>query len=72
MTDDLAAEHNQLALRLAMSCTATLAEAGAFSPEFAQVLAAELKRVARLTEPHDDHLQLAAQMHSLALRLEGA
>lgn len=69
--DELQAEHNQLALRLAMSCTAALAERGAFSEEFARVLAQELKRVAVLTEPHDEHLRLAAQMNSLALRLEG-
>lgn len=71
MDDGLQAEHNQLALRLAMSCTATLSEAGLFSEEFARVLAKELKRVAVLTEPHDEHLPLAAQMNSLALRLEG-
>ncbi len=69
--DELQAQHNMLALRLAMACTATLGEMGTFRPEFANLLAAELKRVAMLTEPHDQHLQLAAQMNTLALRLEG-
>lgn len=70
-SDELKAEHNQLALQLSMSCIATLAESGLFSEDFRRVLARELKRVAHLTEPHDDHLRLAAQMNSIALRLEG-
>ena len=68
-SDEVRAQHNQLALRLSMACTMALSEAKVLSPEISALLAKELKRVALLTEADD--LALAAQMNSMSGRLEG-
>ena len=62
--DELQAQHNQLALRLAMACTLTMAKDRQMDDQLAALCANELRRVAELTEESD--LQLAAQMNSLA------
>jgi len=67
--DDLQAEQARLALTLAMACTASLATRR-LSPELSKLCAAELSRVADLTDHDEAQIQLAGQMRSLALQLE--
>ena len=71
MTPEMQAEHNQLALRLAMCCTLAMARTGQMPEDLAKICADELRRVAQLTDQDDQHMQLAARMNSIAARLEG-